>query len=46
MFRPSSVSTRIREMTRLRYHLRSAGTTYHGAHGVLVFESIASNAAR
>ena len=30
--------------TTRRYHLWSAGSTYHGAHSVLVFESIRENA--
>ena len=37
-------STRIRRTAQLRYHLRSAGTTYHGASSVLVRWIASSNA--
>src|SRR6266545_158613 len=36
IFSPSSLSTRIEEMTRSRYHLWLAGTMIHGAASVLV----------
>ncbi len=46
MSNPSSVCTRISEMARFRYHLRFAGTTYHGASVVLVLARASSNASK
>ena len=37
-----SVSTSNRDTATLRAHLRSAGTTYHGAHAVDVSLSVSS----
>ncbi len=41
---PSSFSTSTFEITRFRYHFRSAGITYHGANSVEVRDSTASKA--
>ena len=45
MSRPSRTSTRMLAMTRLRYHLRSAGMTYQGASSVEVSDRASSKAA-
>jgi hypothetical protein len=41
---PSSTPATVRATTRFRYHLWSDGTTYQGAHSVLVHVSMSSYA--